>query len=885
MSALNPSYFHIRIFNDDGSPASGGSIEFCYPGTVSHKSIWLNKSMTTPAKNAMPLTAGGLPESQFYLGAGEYDIYIKDAEGALIDDPKRISGCGDGGTGFPDPTGPGYLYWDGSVFIWKQIDMPKGMAQVVWAILPDNAPDTAPFGLSNNDINLMIENGYGVASQMQQSTFQSSLSIWYVTGTYWADAVWTEKEVSRGCGIVNLDKGVFNHLNIHPEYRPTTEASNYPAGIYAVVLEGDGLYWNSLVVEQYPDPSYNITSYLKYNAINKTFEWQSASTLTALPTGPAGGDLAGTYPDPVVKQLTGVGAEVVSTSAPFQWEPSSRPFPNGGRGIGYGKLYVGGVEIAGWIATGEHGEHWITTTEWKTAFRSLYTMTGRRWGECKFVYNASISKHMWIMGWDDTGYAYVPHEAASYEANGTLKLSAWRVTTDGSTFYGMTADGGVDYNVSETRPVYVTDQYGNNVSFQGTIPNIGDIQKNIHTNTVMWVGYAHEIVRTQDFQHFQIVLGRSYTDNGTGIYYPTGAIGCDQYGNWIVLERESGTMWISHTDGTLGSWAVLDTFMLDGVAVTNKRLNQSGHNETWANMVSAYGRWVFCQDLEFTNPHYGPAFVYSDDLVNFYSYTSNQNTYSFYSTDTDGVKFFATNAKPSVSPAVFRLLVDEIPAHMMLVCEKGLQVSGDTFLSDLKNAPSLATDENGKVIAGTGGGGGATIIGGYLPTMDPGNIKNIVMPSKNGTRSEVCVLVYPRLDYKITQGITTQMGVAIAQGAMGGDICITIRDVNFNLIAESYTYTDPHINALLEIACGVVYDPATPGVSVPTYQLKAGVPLYLGINYSTNGLAMWGDIGEGNTNNQPAPSYKFDNLTGTPASLTYAQGSETLIRPFLRMRG
>jgi len=421
-----------------------------------------------------------------------------------------------------------------------------------------------------------------------------------------------------------------------------------------------------------------------------------------------GGDLSGTLPNPLVKQITGVGAEVTASIAPFTWEPSSHSAPNGGRGIGFGKIFKNGVEVDAWLSIGEKGEHWVTTNEWKTATRSAYTMSARRWGESKFVHNASIGKDMWIFGWDGTGYAYVPHEAASYETDGTLKLSAWRVTGDGSLFYGVTATGATD-TLLESRPVYVTDLWGNPSSFSAVIPNIGDITKNKNTGTIMWVGYAHEVVRTQDFQHFSIVLQRSptQTDIGNGIYYPTGAISCDQYGNWIVMERESGTLWINNHDGEAGNvgngyldyWRILDSITLDDVVVTNKRLNQSGHNETWANMVAAYGRWIFCQDLEFVNPHYGPAFIYTDDLINFYSYTSNANVYSFYSCDTDGIKFFATNSKASVSPAVYRLLVNEVPVHRMLVCEKGIQIAGDAFLSDLKNATSIGTDENGKMVA------------------------------------------------------------------------------------------------------------------------------------------------------------------------------------------
>lgn len=286
---------------------------------------------------------------------------------------------------------------------------------------------------------------------------------------------------------------------------------------------------------------------------------------------------------------------------------------------------------------------------------------------------------------------------------------------------------------------------------------------------------------------------------------------------------------------------------------------------------------MICHDRIETGGQHAVYGQYSAYLTRFTSYLGalssvTEDTYYFQGYDYNGVN---NNYRIYQFDARLKLRVgmsDTVPDELQ---HKFVDANGDEF-------PLVDNGTHGKAIQ-IAGGGGVGLSGGFFPTMDIASATDRVIPYLNGTRSELLVLAAPRVGYKITQGITTQFGIAILQGGTGS-IILTIRDVNMNLIAESYTLTDPTSNVLQQIACGAVFDPAT-GLPLATYQLAAGTPYYIGVNYSVNGAAYWGVVASETTNIQPVPAIRFDNLTNVPATLVVGNGSESLMRPYIRLKG
>jgi hypothetical protein len=396
--------------------------------------------------------------------------------------------------------------------------------------------------------------------------------------------------------------------------------------------------------------------------------------------------------------------------------------------------------------------------------------------------------------------------------------------------------------------------------------------------------------------------------------YGTGVFGSNAYNGseYMTIGRDTGIILTSTTGKTWTVKTATSFLYQDGTSMIPSSTGEyagalpmyttNPFNPTWARNGNGWGGLTYADGLWIvvnakpapsTISQYWSPFLFSEDGVLWSAYKPTQAElnvnygYSMYKIAFGYGKFFATNSNPNqvntTQPPIYRLLMNEIPAHRKLVAEKGIDVMGKIRLLDLPNASSLATDAEGNIIEGSGGGASdgkvkvsstdatsdylgsklvdsatvtweivddagtetikANIVGvgnGYFPTMDPACAIDVVMPSLNGSRTEVIVIANPRASYKITQGSTSKMGCAVLQGATG-ELVITVRDVNLNLIAESYVRTNPTSDTMLEINCGVVYDPIT-HVSIPDYVLESGIPYYLGINYSTNGCSFWGII-------------------------------------------
>jgi len=127
-------YFFQRFTDSEGLPLAGGSLTFYSAGSPALKNIYLDQS-GQKAQNPMPLDSTGLPVKQYFGEAGEYDIYIRDANGALVAKLLRITAIG--GNGFPTPDKSGYLHYDIDTGTYEWIEISGGGIPVLESVSLD----------------------------------------------------------------------------------------------------------------------------------------------------------------------------------------------------------------------------------------------------------------------------------------------------------------------------------------------------------------------------------------------------------------------------------------------------------------------------------------------------------------------------------------------------------------------------------------------------------------------------------------------------------------------------------------------------------------------------------------------------------------------------
>jgi len=212
------------------------------------------------------------------------------------------------------------------------------------------------------------------------------------------------------------------------------------------------------------------------------------------------------------------------------------------------------------------------------------------------------------------------------------------------------------------------------------------------------------------------ITAHSYQYNQTYDGAGFSGVGSDHYGTYNIIDRDTGRIYTNVSEATTGTFTP-SAFNLLPIYVRNSssdsygtvkvdRLGTTFGNITsdpytwWSSIQSAYGLWVATTALK--QHASDPIYAYSDDGIHWTKYTDGigtgtGSTLAIWDSQSDGMNWYVTNMYNS-TPLIFELLVDSIPSHKRLVCEKGLGVSGDAFLVDMPSTSVFGTDENGKIV-------------------------------------------------------------------------------------------------------------------------------------------------------------------------------------------
>lgn len=730
-------FFHQRFLDSEGNPLAGGSLTFYAAGSTALKDIYLDQS-GTPAQNPMPLDSTGLPVNQYFGGSGEYDIIVKNSVGAIISKSLRINASGGGGGAIDSPS-RGYFYYNGSSFEWRELSNVIVTWAIIDNVNPDilqsllDGWDTATkekiynahWGIASNENDDLSENT------------SNSKVIYFLEKDGDDEWVWIKTDLDIEYPIINFAEATLDYLHAHYDVNEN-EPSNYPSGIWTSRLFGGSYEWVPMNVREFPEPVFSIDGQLlryRHSGSAGFYEWVSEdlvntgkvkvdsedptsgylenkvvsadnlvkivkgagsvgkklsisidvnalvaalngrTDLTATPKGPAGGDLWGTYPDPIVRQLTGVGANLTVAN------DDGFIIDQGGRCIAAGKAFYGAtkVERKCWSMITSKARVYRSFDYWKTykVNMSLTSKPGILSNEgtqlLGFVYGiipgTTRYNWMWIAG--DCNYHWYAseHIPENYDNDGNS------INWSDAQSFGTYTTYRTPCHVTEYKGVYFL-----NDSFD----------------------YNNYLLTTKDWKTFEAI---KINNTDEEITVP----GNDGYGNLKLIERDTGIVhkctYNANNANWYKTWTVETAITLNDSATTVSHFPEPSTGDIWYSSIqSMYGTWVIAVAKDDSSNSSKPSYWYSEDGKNWYSVVESTFQH-FWEANNDGTRWFASNFVTRGNPIVYQLLINQIPAHRQLVAEKGIIVDGDAFLTGLPSASALATDENGKIIAVAGSAG------------------------------------------------------------------------------------------------------------------------------------------------------------------------------------
>jgi hypothetical protein len=365
------------------------------------------------------------------------------------------------------------------------------------------------------------------------------------------------------------------------------------------------------------------------------------------PSGLAGGDLTGRYPDPLVKELSGLGVTWAAT------DTSKVPVQGGGT-----FLPAGDVLSVSWkgvrttaLLTNRTGQLYFTKDGGVTWYDLGYSLGGT----CRDVTYGKINATQF--GWAVVGNLAVKFFAdipANYDVNGNPLQAAWQTMVASGIGSGAdicySASHGAWFFVEQVSGIaYIPQLVAGTVSVlsvtpQGASNNVGGIFVEASSNRLV------------------------YFERGTGRLW------------WAGASFSAPADWTEVLDGSTPILKSIYPEMTDSDGVG------SGIS---AGDTSAFAGNVVIATTDVADPtKYMMAF-------------SAGTLPSLWDISTDGVNWYGTVVTPSVgNPWLYQFWIGAIPSHRDFIAEKNLVVQEDTFLTKIPNASCLRTNQWGQVEAG-----------------------------------------------------------------------------------------------------------------------------------------------------------------------------------------
>lgn len=814
-------FFRQQFFNSFGQPLGGGRIEFYSAGSAVPKAVYAHKDLSGSLGNVLTFDAGGSPVQYFMSPDGEYDIKIYDQFNVLVANPLRIDGGSGTGNPFPDPTNPGFLYWDGATYSWKEVT---------------TYPDPNNSGYLHYDVGtgtyswVSLDNITGDHKVMvdQFDTHPDYLTNKIVDG----DGIVVEGVVDstrylrlNSMGKLKVDVADTNdYLNVKFQDTSTVNWSVSNHKMQATVGTGitDALYKvKSLGTDtaSYLYAKFQDADVVKNIDANGVISFTLAGEIQ--PHGLAGGDLTGYYPDPLVKELSGLGVS---------WGSLDAKYTNGNPFIpGWGVLSLSFKTAQGFgLLISEYGNLYVTKDGGLTWVSAGYSISSG--GTTRDIEYGQVTA-------TNTGWAAIGNNSvyffedipANYDGNGIPLQSAW--------VSGGFSITGADIAYSSTAGKWL---------FAEQLPGMSYCQY-LNTGTIT----------------VSKVIPSGSGNNVGGIFVESNT------GRIVYFERGTGRVWWAEANNfnDAADW----TEVLHGTTPILKSIYpQMADNDGVGAGVSMGGTSAFAGNVVICTTNVADEASY---MMGF----DRGTLPSLWNITTDGINWFGTTVD-AVDPCIYQLWIGSIPAHRQFIAEKGAVVYGKLTLPDLANAPYLGTDAWGNVVAKSAPSGASG--DGYACTMQVANAIQTLAPNLI-SRSELITLFVPFSSQRIYQGSQTKFGCFMSQGGTG-QLRFTLRDEQYRIIAASYYTTNPTSQVFLQLDCGEVWDPAT-HTSVPTYDLEIGGRYYLGILWDANGIQMTGDDAVQTVNTSPLPALKVDNLASMAVLTQLTGGSESKMRPFVRV--